>query len=412
MCCAGAPERLRRPDEIVIGQLLLSKLHHIDAAAQRRVEKSRRIVAVRARLEDQVEPRACQAGASVRAVHGGDTIVRMVEQYDAAIVGGGIIGLASAWRAQQRGLRVCVLERATPGCGATRAAAGVLGPEPETPGFLALARTSSELWPAFAGELEDTGYTRCGSLVLAFEGDLLEHHGEWLDGEACRALEPGIAADCRGGWLLADDAQVDPRRVVDALVSKIGTALRTNADVVAVTPRSVELADGSRIDADRVVLAAGAWSARRLARRLPVRPVKGQTLRLRGPLPATRIIQSEEVYVVPRASGETVLGATVEDSGYDDAPTDDATQLLLRQAIRAVPAVAELELVETSASLRPGTPDDGPLIGEWEGFLVASGHYRNGILLAPITAEAIVALLVGEEPPPETVQFDPRRFEV
>jgi glycine oxidase len=320
----------------------------------------------------------------------------MVEQYDAAIVGGGIIGLASAWRAQQRGLRVCVLERGAAGCGATRAAAGVLGPDPETPGFQALAQASSELWPGFARELGDTGYTRCGSLVLSFDGDIREHHGEWLDGEACRALEPGIAQDCRGGWLLADDAQVDPRRVVDALVSKIGDALRTHADVVNVTPGSV--------------LAAGAWSARRLAKRLPVRPVKGQTLRLRGPLPATRIIQSERVYVVPRASGETVLGATIEDASFDDASTDEATELLLRQAIRAVPAVADLELVEASASLRPGTPDDGPLIGEWEGLLVASGHYRNGILLAPITADAVAALLAGDDAPPEVVPFAPERF--
>ena len=336
----------------------------------------------------------------------------MVERYDALIVGGGIIGLASAWRAQQRGLSVCVLERGEAGCGATHAAAGVLGPDPETPGFTALANASAELWPAFAAELEDTGYTRCGSLVLAFDGGIAEHDGDWLDGEACRALEPGIAPDCRGGWLLADDAQVDPRRVVESLVTKIGDALRTHTDVVEVTPRGVELADGSRIEADRVVLAAGAWSARRLAKRLPVRPVKGQTLRLRGPLPATRIIQSEEVYVVPRASGETVLGATVEEAGFDDAPTAAATELLLRQAIRAVPAVAELELVEASASLRPGTPDNGPLIGEWDGLLVAGGHYRNGILLTPITAEAISALLAGEEPPPETAAFDPRRFEV
>jgi glycine oxidase len=195
-------------------------------------------------------------------------------------------------------------------------------------------------------------------------------------------------------------------------VSKIGDSLRAHSDVVEITPQSVELADGSRIEADHVVLAAGAWSARRLAKRLPVRPVKGQTLRLRGPLPATRIIQSEEVYVVPRASGETVLGATVEDAGFDDATTDEATELLLRQAIRAVPAVSDLALVEATASLRPGTPDDGPLIGEWEGLLVASGHYRNGILLAPITAEAIAALLAGEKAPPETAAFDPRRFEV
>ncbi len=136
--------------------------------------------------------------------------------------------------------------------------------------------------------------------------------------------------------------------------------------------------------------------------------MKGQTLRLRGPLPATRIVRSEHVYIVPRANGETVLGATVEEAGFDETPTSEATELLLRQAIRAIPAVAELELVEATAGLRPGTPDDGPLIGEWEGFLVAGGHYRNGILLAPVTAEAIAALLTGERPPPEVAPFGPR----
>ncbi len=336
-----------------------------------------------------------------------DPIVRTVERYDAAIVGGGVIGLACAWRAQQRGLRVCVLERGEPGSGATRAAAGVLAPDPETPGFTALARRSAQVWPAFAEELGDVGYTRCGSLVLAFDERQVEEG--WLDGDACRALEPGISADCVGGLMLDEDAQVDPRRVAAALATRLDE-LRTNADVVAITPTRVELADGSRIEADRVVLAAGAWVARRLARRLPVRPVKGQTLRLRGPLPATRIIRSEHVYVVPRASGETVLGATIEDAGFDTAPTDEATVLLLEQAILAVPAVAELELVEATASLRPGTPDDGPLIGEWEGFLVAGGHYRNGILLAPVTADAIAALLVGDEPPAEVVPFTPERF--
>lgn len=330
-----------------------------------------------------------------------------MERFDAAIVGGGIIGLAAAWRARQRGLRVCVLERGEPGEGATRAAAGVLAPDPETKAFTALARRSAELWPAFAAELGDVGYTRCGSLLLSF-GEAPD--GEWLDGAECRALEPGIAPDCTGGLLLADDAQVDPRRVVSALVERVGDALRTHADVVAVTPDEVELADGSRVRAERVVLAAGAWTARRLARRLPIRPVKGQTVRLRGPLPATRIIRSEHVYVVPRASGETVLGATIEDAGFDTGATPEATEELLRQAIRAVPAVAELELVEAVASLRPGTPDDGPLLGEWEGFLVAGGHYRNGILLAPVTADTVAALLAGEEPPPESSSFSPERF--
>ena len=339
-----------------------------------------------------------------------DTIVRVMERFDTVVVGGGIIGLASALRAQQRGLSVCVLERGLPGRGATHVAAGVLAPDPEPEGLRALMCRSAALWPAFADELGDVGYTRCGSLVLAFDGEHPAEEGEWIDGAACRALEPGIAPDCIGGVLRRDDAQVDPRRVVAALVASVGSALRVNADVVDVAPDGVELADGSRIEADRIVLAAGAWSSRRLARRLPVRPVKGQTLRLRGPLPATRIIQSEHIFVVPRASGETVVGATVEDAGFDDAVTDEATRVLMAHAVRAVPAVAELELVEAVASLRPGTPDDGPLIGEWEGLLVAGGHFRDGILLAPITADAVAALLVGEEPPVEVTPFSPQRF--
>jgi glycine oxidase len=339
-----------------------------------------------------------------------------MERYDAAIVGGGIIGLASAWRAEQRGLRVCVLERGRAGCGATSAAIGVLARDPETAGFTALAHRSAELWPSFADELRsETGidvlYTRCGSLILSFEGardKVLD--GEWLEGHECRALEPGIAADCLGGFHLPQDAQVDPRRAVAALAALLGDTVHANADVVELDEHALVLADGTRIEAERMVLAAGAWSSRRLAKRLPIAPVKGQTLRLRGPLPATRIIRSEHVFVVPRASGETVIGGTIEDAGYDTAVTEAATELLLGQARRAVPAVGGLELVEAVASLRPATPDDGPLIGEWEGLLVASGHYRNGILLAPVTAEAVAALLAGEEPPPEVAPFDPGRF--
>jgi glycine oxidase len=202
---------------------------------------------------------------------------------------------------------------------------------------------------------------------------------------------------------------VDPRRVAAELAARVDD-VRARRDVVAVAPDGVELADGTRLEGERVIVAAGAWTARRLVPRLPLRPVKGQTLRLRGPLPATRIIRHEHTYVVPRASGETVIGATIEDAGFDDSTTDAATAHLLEHAARIVPAVRELELVEASASLRPGTTDDGPLIGEWEGLVVAGGHYRNGILLAPITADAVAALLAGDPVPPEVEPFDPRRF--
>lgn len=303
---------------------------------------------------------------------------------------------------------MCVLERAVPGAGATGTAAGVLAPDRETPEFTALARRSAELWPAFAAELGgDVGYTRCGSLELAF-GQAPVGEG-WLTGAECRALEPGVAADCAGGFVREVDAQVDPRRVAAELAARVAD-VRAESDVVALAPDGVELADGSRLACDRVVVAAGAWTARRLLPRLPVRPVKGQTLRLRGPLPATRIIRYEHTYVVPRASGETVIGATIEDGGFDETVTDAATALLLEHARRIVPAVARLELVEATAGLRPGTADDGPLIGEWEGLVVATGHYRNGILLAPLTADAVAAILTGAEPPPEAASFAPGRF--
>lgn len=339
-----------------------------------------------------------------------DPIVLTVERYDAVIVGGGIIGLSCGLRAREHGLDVCVLERGEPGRGATSAAAGVLAPDPETPGFTALARRSAELWPAFAEELGDVGYTRCGSLLLWF-GEEPEVEGERLDGDAVLALEPGIAADCGGALLFEDDAQVDPRRVAAELALRLDRSVRGGSDVVEIAPDRVVLADGSQIGAERVVLAAGAWSARRLARRLPVHPMKGQTVRLRGPLPATRIIRTDDVYVVPRANGETVLGATSEDAGFDDTPTEAATADLLRRAIRALPAVEALDVVEAAASLRPATPDGCPLIGEWEGLLVATGHFRNGILLAPLTAAAIAAHLVGAAPPPEVEPFSPQRFE-
>jgi len=366
---------------------------------------------------------------------------------DLAVVGGGIVGLACAWRAARTGLRVEVVERGEPGRGATHAAAGILAPDTEAePGaatLAALGRRSLELWPAFAEDLEresgrEVGFARCGTLVVALDRDELdvvrrEHdvlarmglEAQLLSGSECRKLEPGLAPVCAGGLLAAHEAQVDPRRVVAALVDALvaaGGVLRTDAEAVGLVRegdgvRGVVLADGSRVAAERVLLAGGAWSGRNgLAPvPLPVRPVKGQVVRLRAPadeLPAERMIRSEHVYVVPRASGEVVVGATTEERGFDTAVTAGGVLELLREAYRALPEIAELELVEVTAGLRPGSPDNGPLLGETgvDGLLVASGHYRNGILLTPVTAEAIEALVAGT-PPPEAVEpFSPRRF--
>jgi glycine oxidase len=334
--------------------------------------------------------------------------------YDAVFVGGGVIGLASAWRASQRGLDVCVLERERAGCGASRVAAGILAPDSESePGhepFVPLARRSLDLYPGFVEALEaDVGFWACGMLSVALDRDelaaLQRKPGltDWLTATECRALEPGLAPTVAGGAWRVQEAWVDARRLLAALAERVH--LREGADVSSYTRDSVTLASGETIAAGRVVLAAGAWSGP------PVRPVKGQVVRLRGELPATHMIRTERVYVVPRRDGEVVLGATVEERGFDTTVTAGAVHELLREGYRVLPEIAELELVDVTAGLRPGTPDNGPLIGEREdGVVVATGHYRNGILLAPVTAEAVAALLTNDSPPPEVLPFAPDRL--
>jgi len=182
----------------------------------------------------------------------------------------------------------------------------------------------------------------------------------------------------------------------------------------------VRTTDGRELHADQVVLAGGAWSGR--ASWLPtdaippVRPVKGQVLYLRGPADdavCERIVATERVYVVPRGDGRVAVGATVEERGFELTVTAGGVHELLREAYRVLPEIAELELTEAVAGLRPGTPDNAPLIGRGalEGLVVATGHYRNGILLAPITAEAVAALLAGEEPPAPVAAMTPERFQ-
>jgi glycine oxidase len=287
---------------------------------------------------------------------------------DAVFVGGGIIGLSAAYRAQQRGLDVLVLERDRAGSGASRVAAGVLAPEGD-----ALGRRSLDLYPDFVDELGDVGFWQCGML------------------------------DITTGSFSEDDASVDPRRLVDALAARVPVC--EGVEAARIARHCVTTVAGVRIHTDSIVVCAGAWSG---IAGVSVRPVKGQVVRLRGELPVRHMIQSEHVYIVPRQNGEVVVGATIEECGFDATVTQDATDDLLREATRALPAVADLEVVDVSAGLRPAMPDNRPVIGELgDGVLVATGHYRNGILLAPVTAEAIVALLVGEEPPAEALPFSP-----
>jgi glycine oxidase len=365
---------------------------------------------------------------------------------DVVVVGGGVIGLGTAWRAAQAGMAVTVVDPA-PGRGASWAAAGMLAPVTEVhygeQALLRLNLAAADRWPAFAAELEEAsgrriGYRRCGTLTVARDADdnaAIEDlyrfqlrcglEVERLRSRDCRRLEPGLAPSVRGGVLAPGDHQVDNRAMAGALLAACeragvrllaGRAAALRLDGERVT--GVTVADGASLAAATVVLAAGCWSRELggLAARLlpPVRPVKGQLLQLRGPAAdplCRRNVRGLEVYMVPRADGRVVVGATVEEQGFDTRVTAGAVHDLLRAAFELLPDVAELELVETVAGLRPGSPDNAPLLGPAavDGLVVATGHYRNGILLAPVTADAVAELLVSGRVPALIAPFGPAR---
>jgi len=379
--------------------------------------------------------------------------------FDAVFVGGGVIGLASAWRAAQRGARVCVLERAEPPAGATNVAAGMLAPVGElTFGereLLELALLSAARWPDFAAEVEAaggeaTGFARCGALHVALDrdeaGNLRRKHdlqrelgleAKWLTPTACRELEPGLVPNFSGGVLAGSEASVDPRALALALAAALreaGGELRTGTEVVdgiwdrerLVGVRTAPVAEARPSDdllqtvrADAVVLCNGAWSGQTSwlpdEARPPVRPVKGETVELRpregDPAPASRIVASERVYLVPRPDGRLIVGATQEERGFDTVVTAGGVHELLREAYRVLPDIAEMEFFGTVAGLRPGTPDNRPLVGRAavEGLVLATGHFRNGILLAPLTADAVAATLAGDALPDVMAFADPLR---
>ncbi len=365
--------------------------------------------------------------------------------FDVVVVGGGVIGLSCAWRLAQAGARVAVLERGEPGGGATRVAAGMLAPVGELtfgePELLELNLAAARLYPEFVSQLEEatgesTGYERLGALHVALDRDeaaqlrrvhdlqrSLELEAEWLPPRRCRDLEPGLTPSFHGGVFAASEAAVDPQALTEVLLAACaaeGVEVRTRTEVIdgvfdgerlvgvrtakghydthTVSNRPLD----EEIAADTVVLAGGAWSGSMAwlpeEARPPVRPVKGQVveLRSRGGEPVARhILASERVYLVPRADGRLIVGATVEEMGFDTAVTAGGVHELLREAYRLLPDVAEMEWVGATAGLRPGTPDNLPRVGPGaiDGLVLATGHYRNGILLAPLAARAVADLV-------------------
>ncbi|MBW1604724.1 glycine oxidase ThiO, partial [Streptomyces sp. JJ66] len=373
------------------------------------------------------------------------------------MVGGGVIGLVTAWRAAQRGMRVSVVDEA-PGGGAAQVAAGMLAAVTELhygeEGLLALNLASARRYADFAAELTDVtgldvGYRACGTLAVALDADDRAHlrelhalqqrcglHAQWLTGRECRRLEPMLAPGVRGGLRVDGDHQVDPRRLSAALLTaceRAGVTFhRTRAERLLLSDAAdraagVRLADGGELAGDAVVLAGGSESGRLPgvpeAVVPPVRPVKGQVLRLRMPgapsgsgpfLSRTvrAVVRGSAVYLVPRADGELVIGATSEEQGWDTTVTAGGVYELLRDAHELVPGLTELPLVETRAGLRPASPDNAPLLGPsaLPGLHLATGHYRNGVLLTPVTGDVLAEALASGEVPQLARPFTPRRF--
>ena len=368
---------------------------------------------------------------------------------DVVVVGGGVIGMSIAWRLAQRGVPVTVVDP-KPGSGATGTAAGMLAPVTElhygeTP-LLRLGLASSAMYPDFVAELTDAtgsdiGYQQLGTVAVAWDAadlqslrdlfDFQQRLGldvELLSASDLRAVEPALAAGLPGGLFVRGDHHVNPRLVHAALLdaaTAAGARLRHESvtGVCIETGRAVgvELQNGEHLAASTVVVAAGAWSSwLHLPGRLlaEVRPVKGQTLELRydGPPPIAHVVRGRargaSVYLVPRAPGQIIVGASSEEAGFDLRPRAGAVYELLRDAQLLLPDVAEMELAEVSTSLRPGSPDNAPMLGRTDlaGLVLAAGHYRNGVLLAPITAATIAELICDGSVRAEIEPFAVSRF--
>ncbi len=364
------------------------------------------------------------------------------------VIGAGVIGLSCAWRAAAAGLRVSLVDPA-PASGSSWVAGGMLAPVTEAwPGeesLLELGVESVRRWPGFAAELagaagQPAGLRTEGTVVAATGvGDRAEldalagylaglgREVQRLPGRELRRLEPALGPEVRGGLVVPGDLAVDNRVLLDALLAAVR---RAGVEIVAATARAV-LDDGSRVTAVRtddadlpaecVLVCAGAHSAA-LHPALDglVRPVKGEILRLAvrpGALPppsrtVRALVDGRPVYAVPRDGGGLVIGATQAETGFDTEVTVGGVRDLLRDAERVLPGIAEYALVETAAGLRPGSPDNLPVLGALgpDGLFAATGHHRNGILLAPVTADAVLALLRGEPVPVPAAAADPGRF--
>lgn len=365
------------------------------------------------------------------------------DRADIAVIGGGLIGLAAAWRLAQAGCSVVVIERERLGSGASLAATGMLAPaaehEPGSDLLLSLALDSLARWPGFRDALQaasglEIDYRAGGTLVLAigrdeverlrFRHDLQRRAGvaaDWLSGPQVRAREPLLRPNVSAGILCPLDAQVDPRLTIAALAracAASGVLIVENTDVESLERQGGRViglrAGGRTVRADTVILAAGAWSGTLTGGSLPVRPIKGQSLALKttrrtGTL--AHMVWTSEIHMAAKGDGSLILGATVEDCGFRPGVTAGGLFTLLEGARRVLPGIEEMEVEAVWSGFRPTSDDDAPILDVLpDGLIVATGHHRNGYLLAPVTADAIAALIESGDWPAHARGFGLSRF--
>jgi len=370
-----------------------------------------------------------------------------VKTYDVVIVGGGIIGGSIAFELARWNLRVAVLDRQELMHEASWAAAGMLSPAPDNPAaipLVPLGRASLALYPNFVAAVEEasemrTGYRTGGALEVLCHGDeerelstlVALHHGlglacEPLRLEEAREMEPALGRDARAAAFLPDEASVNTRLLTAAVLAAAETAGTTLCPGMEVTSLAkagdrcigVRTAEDETISAQHVVLAAGCWTSRisEAAPYAPTRPVRGQMVALRhAGKPIRRVLRSERGYIVPRDHStpqKLVAGSTLENAGYEKAVTSGGLEQILGAVNELAPSLAGAEIVETWSGLRPGTPDQLPIIGptDIEGLMIATGHYRNGILLAPVTAKLITEWITEGRTMLNGEDFNPLRF--
>jgi len=358
-----------------------------------------------------------------------------VKSWDVIIIGGGLIGLSLAISLRKEGLRVLLVERGEPGREASYAAAGMLAAGAEIPPPLeGLAEESARAYPEFAHELEDESGVKVdlrqqGSLSLSRIDDAA---AEPLSFERLRSLEPALEfpppSECGGRVgsrapeicaAYLSERSVDPRALVTAAIK---AAHHRQVDIASGTEVKSLLVNAGRVsgvETDRtaysaaiVVNCAGAWAGNVPPYDFPVHPVKGQMLSVVGGPSVAHVIRSEDVYLVPRSDGRLLIGSTLELAGFNKQTDVNTLGRLFQAAVRLVPGLANARKHEAWAGLRPGTPDELPILGETStsGFFVASGHYRDGILLSPITARVMTALILGKSPGFDLQPFSPARF--